>query len=138
MSEAPIDDPVLDVPVGRVLPFAHGDLFAVRRFARECAAAAGLAPERVDDVVMAVNEAATNAIEHGGGGGTVRVWTEHGSMVVEVRNAGGPPLHGDAGRTPPDPRQPRGRGLWLIRSLTDLFDVRPGPIGSVVRMQVRI
>ncbi|MBW0114816.1 hypothetical protein [Pseudonocardia abyssalis] len=87
MSEVLSDDPVVAAPVGRVLAFGPGEPAAVRRFTRDCAAVAGLAPERIDDMVMAVNEAATNeaatneaatneaatneaatnAIEHGGG-----------------------------------------------------------------------
>ncbi|GAA3249980.1 hypothetical protein GCM10017691_61450 [Pseudonocardia petroleophila] len=137
MSEALSDDPATAVPGGPVLSFGPDGLAAVRHVTREGAAAAGLAADRVEDLVLAVNEAATNAIEHGGGSGTVRCWTDGASFVVEVRSPAGPPLHEDAGRTPPDPRQPRGRGLWLMRHLTDRLEIEPGPVGSTVRMRVR-
>jgi hypothetical protein len=56
------------------------DLDRVRSFAAEHAAEAGLSGERREDFVIAVNEAATNSIRHGGGTGVLRMWTRPNSV----------------------------------------------------------
>jgi two-component sensor histidine kinase len=87
---------------------------------------------RATELVTAVNEVATNSIEHGGGMGTARIWRTHECVVCEV---------GDAGdhRHPPAGRERRGsRGLWLANQLCDLVQVRNLAEGTVVRLQVNV
>ena len=93
----------------------------------------GLAPRRVDDFVLAVSEAVTNSVCHGGGDGRVAFWVEVGVLVCDVRDGGciSDPL---AGRVRPGAHQLRGRGLWLIQQLCDLVQVRREPDGQVVRL----
>ncbi len=52
------------------------------------AARAGLAEGRAADLLLAVNEVATNSLLHGGGRGTVRLWREADALVCEVRDEG--------------------------------------------------
>jgi anti-sigma regulatory factor (Ser/Thr protein kinase) len=86
---------------------------------------------RAGDLVLAVHEAAMNAVEHayGPGAGTVevRVARAGARVEVEVRDGGRwrePHRHGD-----------RGRGLPLMRTLVDDVSVEPGDAGTVVRMR---
>jgi anti-sigma regulatory factor (Ser/Thr protein kinase) len=112
-----------------------GDLVAVRQFVTDLAGAAGLDPDRVTDLAMAVNELATNTVEHGGGVGTLAVWPENGYLVCQVSDAGhiGDPL---AGRVPPTSSQDRGRGLVLVNQVCDLVRMHTRPDGTTVRLHM--
>ena len=117
------------------LRFGHGGLHQVRCFVAEHARAAGLGAGRANDLVVAVNEIATNSIEHGGGSGALRLWREGQRVVSEVRDAGrlDDPL---ADRRLPGPGDHAGRGLWLANQLCDLVQVRSFPGEFVVRLHV--
>src|SRR6185312_9167247 len=56
--------------------FDHSSITALRHAVASCAAGAGLAGDRLDDFVVAVNELLTNAVRHGGGSGHVALWHE--------------------------------------------------------------
>ena len=58
-----------DIP--HVLVFTGTQMQAVRTFARGVAAGYGLAADRTTDLVLAVNEIATNSIRYGGGAGVL-------------------------------------------------------------------
>jgi anti-sigma regulatory factor (Ser/Thr protein kinase) len=120
------------------LSFGMGSLQAIRRFVADRARRARLMPVRADDLVLAVNELATNSLCHGGGGGTVRVWEDQGALIAEVSDRG----HFDrpmAGREAPSFDDATGRGLWLVNQLCDLVQMRSTPMtGTVVRVRVRI
>jgi serine/threonine-protein kinase RsbW len=99
---------------------------------------AGLAGERLDDFVVAVNELLTNAVRHGGGGGRVRLWREPDAVVCEVRDSGpGLPAEQMDHSARPAPDQPGGWGLWLAGRLTDSFETTTGD-GTTVRISSRI
>jgi anti-sigma regulatory factor (Ser/Thr protein kinase) len=119
------------------LAFAAGTLAAVRRLVRRRARDAGLAGERAGDLVLAVNEVATNSIRHGGGRGVLRTWKGDGALVCEVADAGriADPL---AGRQRPAGGQSGGHGLWLCNQVCDLVQLRAFASGSVVRMHMRL
>jgi serine/threonine-protein kinase RsbW len=122
-----------------------GLLADVRRFVREQAAAADAPPECVDDVVQAVDEAATNVINHGyrGAGGwlEVDVTFEDGRCVVSLED--GAPVFDPTIvpepdlATPPLARRPGGMGIHLIREATDTFSYRPRPGGGNILTLVR-
>ncbi|MFI9310732.1 anti-sigma factor RsbA family regulatory protein [Streptomyces triculaminicus] len=114
-----------------------GDLLpAARHLVLERAVALGLAPSRRDDLALAVAELTTNSVLHGGGSGTVRIWAEDEHVVWEVTDGGhiGDPL---AGRCPPPPDRPGGRGLLLVHYLSDLVRVHTLPGGTTTRCYVR-
>lgn len=115
---------------------AHG-LGAIRSLVAEQGTRAGLAEIPREDLVLAVNELVTNSVQHGGGGGTLRIWHERGELVCEVRDRGflSDPL---AGRLPPPLDQYGGRGLWLVNQLCDLAQIRSSPDGTVVRVRMRL
>jgi anti-sigma regulatory factor (Ser/Thr protein kinase) len=134
---APFADPLPEprAPVHELV-FASEDLADLRQFVALRARAAGLGETRCEDVVLAVNEVATNSIRHGGGRGTLRAWHERGVLICEVRDRGrlDDPL---AGRRRPRDAQVDGYGLWLANQVCDLVQVRSQVDGSAVRVHMR-
>src|SRR5690242_10069922 len=61
------DDPTLSAPVS--FPFTLSDLGTLRRYVADAATTAALEQTRCEDLVLAVDELATNSICHGGGSG---------------------------------------------------------------------
>ena len=129
--ELPLADPAS--PRVDTLEFAAADLGALRRLVGERARRAGLGADRADDLVLAVHEVSANSVDHGGGGGKLRVWQEPDRLVCEVRDRG---RIDDAlvGRRTPSAEQGRGRGLWLANQLCDLVQIRSLPDGTAVRV----
>ena len=115
------------------ITFGPRELSSVRARAREFGRAAGLAADRGVDLVLAVGEAAANALRHGGGGGSVSMWRRDDELIVEVRDSGrlADPL---AGRRRPLTSARGGRGIWLIHQLCDLVELGPG----VFRMHISL
>jgi anti-sigma regulatory factor (Ser/Thr protein kinase) len=134
------------VPLGGALPpppaqpaelrFTVEELCELRAFVAQHAHGAGLSPQRSSDMTLAASELATNSVRHGGGSGTLRVWTEHDALLCEVSDRGhiDEPL---AGRVRPNGGQHVGRGLWVVNQLCDLVQVRSMPTGTVVRIHMR-
>jgi anti-sigma regulatory factor (Ser/Thr protein kinase) len=134
---APFAEPLPAPPPGAdELPFASGTLAAVRQRVKLRAEAAGLPVARAGDLVLAVNEVATNSIRHGGGGGTLRIWQDADALICQISDAGriADPL---AGRRRPDRGQSGGHGLWLCNQICDLVQLRTFATGSVVRLHTR-
>jgi anti-sigma regulatory factor (Ser/Thr protein kinase) len=92
--------------------------------------------DRLDDLVLAVDELATNSVCHGGGRGRLRIWSEGATLQCEVSDRGSfvEPL---VGRIQPTPEQWKGRGLWLANQLCDLVQIRSNDTGSLVRLHMR-
>ncbi|MEV7197028.1 anti-sigma factor RsbA family regulatory protein [Streptomyces sp. NPDC093510] len=86
----------------------------------------GLPEARLQDFALAVAELTTNSVVHGGGSGALRLWTQDGHVICEVRDAGvlADPL---AGRCPPPRAQSGGRGLLLVHVIADLVRVHTDP-----------
>jgi anti-sigma regulatory factor (Ser/Thr protein kinase) len=133
---APFADPLSEPPAtAQTVEIRLEALGAVRRFI--AAHATVLSPERAQDLLLAVNELATNTVRHGGGRGVLRVWREPGARICEVRDAGRieRPL---VGRERPRLGQVGGYGLWLANQLCDLVQVRAFASGSAVRLHMRL
>jgi anti-sigma regulatory factor (Ser/Thr protein kinase) len=113
------------------------ELGGLRRFVSRLAASSSLDTRCAEDLVLSVNELATNSLRYGGGAGTLQMWTEAGALLCEVRDRGHitEPL---VGRDAPEPRKPTGRGLWVVNHLCDLVQIRSTPWGSVVRVHMRL
>jgi anti-sigma regulatory factor (Ser/Thr protein kinase) len=128
------DQGALESTGDRVAYAAAGDLAAVRSFVRRAASAAGLMPDRVELLVLAVSELATNTLEHTSSGGLARIWRNDGQIVCEVV---------DGGRHRPFAAMPasdsrRGRGLAIVRSVVDDVATFDGPSGTVVRLRMNV
>jgi anti-sigma regulatory factor (Ser/Thr protein kinase) len=94
----------------------------------------GLEPVETESVVLAVHEAAANAIEHGyrdmEGDVAIDAILDEGTLAVEIRD------HGAWRDDPPDPS--RGRGLTMMRALTDSMHIDHDENGTTVRMRRRV
>ena len=130
-------------------PASPAHLSEVRRAVR--AGLHGRVPDRdLDELLLALNEATTNAVLHGSGGGRIRVsvrlaegWAEmtvldRGPDERQAPSSGADSVDGvnpDGGVNPDDGDEGdatasiSGRGLWLMGRLVDevrLEKVRPG------------
>lgn len=123
---------LMPAPLFVTLPAVPASLRPLRRRIGAWAAASGLSDAVVDDLQLAVGEAAANAAEHAypepGEDDTFDCALERstaGDIVVRVR---------DRGRWRPAPRDPgfRGRGLQVIRALGRDVRVRAEPGGTEV------
>jgi serine/threonine-protein kinase RsbW len=94
----------------------HVGLREARLRAESCARAR-MTPEGAADFAVAVNEIVTNAKEHGGGRGRVRVWRQHDELVCEVADEGAGVSDPAAGSGPPPVSTHGGYGLWMARQL---------------------
>ncbi|MCW2504992.1 MAG: Uncharacterized protein JWO79_3276 [Actinomycetia bacterium] len=135
----PPDQPVLPPPPEDpvVFPFDLETYAGARRLAATFAAGLGLSEDQEFDLGLAVTELTTNAVRHGGGSGTLRLWTDAGALICEVTDCGpglGDPLRGYL--QPPAGTATSGWGLWLVRRVADLAQVQTGPGGTVVRMRM--
>lgn len=113
--------------------FGTGDLSAVRGIVHSAVEASPLSVDAGDDLVLAAHEVATNSVLHGGGQGTMLIWDDADSFVIEVRDDGfiDDPL---VGRGLPDLLPEHGRGIWMANRLCDLVQVRSGEEGTQVRL----
>jgi anti-sigma regulatory factor (Ser/Thr protein kinase) len=114
--------------------FSASQLGALRRVVSSWAGGEGLPPTASEELVLAINELATNSILYGGGEGTLLRWRDSDALVCEIRDNGQieDPL---AGTHLPDPSAQSGRGLWLVRQLCDAVQIETSPRGTVVRVQ---
>ncbi len=122
------------------LQFTIDQLGSLRTFISAAAARTPLAGERASDLVLAVNELATNSICHGGGEGTLRVWRDERSLMCEVRDSGhieDPDAR--LRRDRPSPDAMSGRGLWLVDQLCDRVQIHStADTGSTVRVEMQL
>ncbi|HEX5619531.1 MAG TPA: sensor histidine kinase [Solirubrobacteraceae bacterium] len=129
----------LPAPADRTieLQFGAGQLALVRQFVADAAGRAGIAGDRLEDLVLAVNELVANTVRHGGGTGVLRMWADEDTFVCEVADHGriSDPF---AGRSRPSRRRESGRGLWMVNHLCDLVQVRSTKEGSVVRLHMSL
>jgi serine phosphatase RsbU (regulator of sigma subunit)/anti-sigma regulatory factor (Ser/Thr protein kinase) len=138
-DEPPSDDVallaarVVAVPDERLeleLPCRPSTLAPLRRTLRHWLAGARASPAEVQDILVAVSEAATNAIEHAYGPieASYRVEGRRSTdrVVVTVTDSGSWRERRGA---------ERGRGTNLMRELMDGFDLYPSEGGTVVRLE---
>lgn len=124
LDHPPPPPPQLGAPVVQQ-DFADADLRELRYVVGDVATAAGLGRDRAADVMLAVNELATNTVEHGPGHGRLRIWTDFAvasDLVVEVSDSGRMDVP-FPGMVLPPPAGARGRGLWLASELSDVMEV---------------
>ena len=125
------------VPVGRFrrhVPAAPGELAGLRHAIADWLADEDVDEESIRSVVLAVSEAAANAIEHGYG------FDERGIVAVEVvldtRGVLTTSVTDTGGWRPPRARSDRGRGLAIMRALMEEVVVDQRSEGTVVRMRL--
>jgi anti-sigma regulatory factor (Ser/Thr protein kinase) len=101
-------------------------LAELRQVVGSHAARAGLAISRCEDLVLAVSEVASNALEHGVAPAGVYLWVTSTSVICQISDNGHftQPL---AGLLPPHRQQGRARGLWMAHQLCDELYRWPHP-----------
>jgi anti-sigma regulatory factor (Ser/Thr protein kinase) len=110
-----------------------GTLRAVRDIGLHVAGVCGISEARAADLGLALHELGVNAVVHGDGRGTMRLWRTPEALVCEVTDDGvvADPL---AGRLAPGAEEPDGRGLWMVNQLCDLVQLRSSAAGTTVRV----
>lgn len=138
---SPFCDQPLPTPPASAVPYRFkdgNDLPALRRHVSEHAARFGLADGRIRDLVMAVNELATNTLRHGPGPGELRIWPDGASAALTCQVTGpGHITDSLAGRHRPPELAAGGQGLWLVNQLCDLVELRTQPTETIIRVHVR-
>jgi anti-sigma regulatory factor (Ser/Thr protein kinase) len=114
--------------------FDLADLGRIRRAVSALAVANGLPHWRADELALAANEIACNAIVHGRPPARLRIWHEKGELICEVSDAGDGIRDRLAGRVRPSPDDVRGRGLWLSRQICDAVEITGG-VGCTVSLR---
>ena len=110
----------------------------LRRLVDLEASAAGLIEDRRRDLVVAVNEVATNALVHGRRPARMRVFQDRTELVCEVTDAG--PGFADplAGQLRPGPGAPGGYGMWITRMTADATEIHSGEGGTTVTIHTSL
>jgi serine/threonine-protein kinase RsbW len=118
------------------IPASPSRLAGLRRAVRTYLC--GVSDEVADDVVLALNEVATNAVLYGSSGGQpveilVHVdddWVEASVLDHGPEPPPGLPADADTGELPAG-----GRGLWLLRRLVDEVRVERVKLGTRVTLR---
>jgi len=118
-----------------IWPAHPRELAAIRVELRRWLAPLGMTGEAKDDMVLAVNEAAANSVEHAYPEATaddtveLLFWTEPDAVCVEIVDHG-------VWQTPPAEPLGRGRGIPVMRRLMDSVLIhRHGPDGTSVLLR---
>jgi anti-sigma regulatory factor (Ser/Thr protein kinase) len=132
IGEQPLPGPP---PGAQKTVFRRQDLPALREWVNRRARQEGLADAQALDLVIAVNEIATNTVVHAQGPGILRIWRDATTLICEVCDNGriDDPL---AGRRPPPPGSAGGQGLLVVNQLCDLVQQRSGPWGTTTRLHI--
>jgi len=126
--------------VGLDQAFDGGSLVALRSAVAAHGDRLGLAGERLGDLLLVAHELASNSVRHGGGKGRLRLWAANGAVYCEVEDRGGG-FSTDAtavGYAAPAPGASNGRGLWLVRQLSDTVDIRTGVAGTAIVARIAL
>jgi serine/threonine-protein kinase RsbW len=153
MQSTPVEDPAVegrrrvpDAPgrvefVHRSWPADPAQLSVIRRELSRWLAPLALSEEETADVVLAVDEAAANAVRHAYGPDTsgvveLTLWTEPGTLCVEVVDHGSwrPP----ALPTPAGEGGDGGRGIPLMSTMADAVLIHYDARGSRVLLRHRV
>jgi anti-sigma regulatory factor (Ser/Thr protein kinase) len=113
------------------------DLSKVRGLVMQQSLAAGLTEDRANDLVLAVSEVAANTLRHTDSSGTLIIWHDRNEIVCEVHDEG-TIADPEAGRRRPSADATGGHGLWLVRQVCDLVELRSDRSGTTIRMHMRI
>jgi anti-sigma regulatory factor (Ser/Thr protein kinase) len=115
---------------------AEGDPHALRTHLRQAMAAAGVADERAQRMLLAASEVFANARRHGGGADTLRVGSAGGRFVCEISDRG-PGLDDPLiGYLPPGPSADARAGLWVARQLTERLELLGSDDGLTARLWI--
>ena len=132
-----------DYPLTLTLPSDLGLVSSARSFVQCACQAGGLDQAGTDALVLAVNEAINNVIRHAhqdrpGAHVQLQCYVKEGAVEIHVLDEGDP---FDLEQVPHlDPKEERigGRGVFLMRALTDELTCQPrGERGNILRLVKR-
>ena len=131
--------PVPPDPLERTAPAAEllAESAAEARHALEKAARGLVADEMIQDFLIGVSEAVSNALLYGQPPVTVRIWAGPGRLVVSVHDQGDGPANHLAGLVPASQRGTgpgMGLGLWVMHQLDLDVALCYGDDGFTVRL----
>ncbi|MCK2220965.1 ATP-binding protein [Actinomadura sp. ATCC 31491] len=114
------------------------ELGKLRERVQAYALAAGFTGARLRDVVLVVNEAADNVLEHGGGSGVVVAHADGDGLWIEVCDPAGTLTDERFRRLTavPPPLARHGYGLWVIARLCDEVHIDHPGGGSRLRLRL--
>ena len=113
------------------------DLSKVRGLVMQQARAAGLTEGRANDLVLAVSEVAANTLRHTDSAGTLTIWHDSSEIVCEIHDEG-TITDPNIGQRRPAADASGGHGLWLVRQVCDLVELRSDATGTTIRMHMKI
>ena len=113
------------------------DVAGARRLVRTRGAEAGLDPDVVADLALAVTEVLTNALVHGDPPALLHLYESGATWVCHVHDSGRGPMDPLVGLVPPGQPSDHGYGLWLARQLCAAVDVGTDGSGTHVRLHTR-
>ncbi|GAA1640902.1 hypothetical protein GCM10009679_52540 [Saccharothrix algeriensis] len=129
----PFEQPPWDVAT---ISFSSASqLAAVRDFVGDHALAAGLPPDRVRGLRLAVSEVVTNTLRHTVGGGVMRVWTDGDEVISELTDNGS--FRHEVRAPVEHPTAAGGWGLYITGQVCDEFLCYSRPGRTVWRLVLR-
>lgn len=123
------------------VPAEAGQLHALRELVQSAAGAAGFAPRGVEDLVLAVNEACMNVIQHGyrevAGALELSALPLNGGIEFTIRDTAARVTLEDWRPRRFDELRPGGLGVHFIRAIMDEIEYLPTPDGrgNLLRMR---
>ncbi|WP_052745986.1 sensor histidine kinase [Allosalinactinospora lopnorensis] len=111
------------------------DLHAVRSFVAEQARRYGMTQGPLQDLLVAVTEVVTNAIRHGTTPVTLRSWPVDSDLFCEIVDSGNWQPNEFLGWMPPESASDKEFGLWGVRMLCDIVEVRSKGKGTSVLLR---
>ncbi|WP_433474086.1 anti-sigma factor RsbA family regulatory protein [Spirillospora sp. CA-142024] len=146
-DEEPLPPPPEDA---ETLTIERPDLYWLRAWVAECARSTPLPEEDRQRLLVAVTEVVTNALRHGEPPIVLRMWTDasqDAALVCEVTDTGRWAPDTGYGLVPPQPdggapgdgTAAGGRfGLWAVRLLCSIVQIRTGDAGTAVRLRLAL
>ena len=111
-----------------------GELVTLRRLLARWVGGHGAEADDADDVLIAVSEAVTNALQHGAPPVRVQAFTLGGAARVRVQDPGSAAVFATAGYHRPDTAGGSGIGLWVARQLADVVTTHTDTTGTTVEL----
>ncbi|MFJ5779790.1 ATP-binding protein [Streptomyces sp. NPDC093094] len=112
---------------------------ALRHFVAHCVQRLGLSEDLRDTACLVASELVTNAVMHSGSHSVaVLVSLEKHGLIISVSDRGTWRTRTDRRHSPADEGAVCGRGLDLVRTLTDRLSIATGPTGTVVKSLLRV
>ncbi len=133
MTKVPVADTCGPAPLQIRLPAIPASLAVIRAHLRTWLPTARVNPSAAADVLLAVGEAASNAVEHAVRGTArdvqleVTAWATNTGLALTVKDNG----HWHAPRRSAQ----RGHGSRLMSALVDTVTITPTPQGTTVEMR---